>query len=136
MKLPLWLVCKVQKNLNPAVHLRKVATTRGMVASHRVTTLWNTVIGKKVVMTVTGNLLIGFVIAHMFGNLKMLAGSDEINTYPQFLREVGWPEFGYRQLQLVRIVPLLSMTLHISAPVHLTRTSRATRTIEDAPKTR
>src|ERR1700739_2649796 len=85
-------------NLNPAVPLHGDATARSMVASHRVTAFWHTMIGKKVVMAVTGVVLIGFVIAHMFGNLKIFAGADEINAYSRFLREVGMPEFGYGQL--------------------------------------
>jgi succinate dehydrogenase / fumarate reductase, cytochrome b subunit len=69
-----------------------------MVASHRVTAFWHTMIGKKVVMAVTGVVLVGFVIAHMFGNLKIFAGPDEIDAYSRFLREVGMPELGYGQL--------------------------------------
>ena len=52
---------------------------------------WHTMIGKKVVMAVTGVVLVGFVIAHMVGNLKIFTGPDEINAYSRFLREVGSP---------------------------------------------
>ena len=118
------------KNLNPRVHLHGVATTRSVVASHRVTALWNTIIGKKVVMAVTGVILVGFVIAHMLGNLKIFAGPDEINAYSRFLREVGWPAVGDGQLLwFVRIVLLVSVTLHITAAAQLTRMSRAARPI-------
>jgi succinate dehydrogenase / fumarate reductase, cytochrome b subunit len=117
------------KNLNPAVHLRGVATTRTPV-SHRVIALWNTMIGKKVVMAITGIALIGFVIGHMLGNLKIFAGPDEINAYSRFLREVGMPGVSYGQLLwLVRIVLLVCVALHITAAVQLTRMSRAARPI-------
>ena len=55
----------------------------------------------------------GDVIAHMFGNLKIFAGADEIDAYSRFLREVGMPELGYGQLLwLVRVVLLVCVTLH------------------------
>jgi len=117
------------KNLNPAVHLRGVVTTRTPV-SHRVIALWNTMIGKKVVMAITGIALIGFVIGYMLGNLKIFTGAETINAYSRFLREVGTPELEYGQLLwLVRIVLLVCVALHITAAVHLTRMSRAARPI-------
>ncbi len=123
------------KNLSPAVHLHGNATTRSVVVSHRVTAFWHTMIGKKVVMAITGVVLISFLIAHIFGNLKIFAGPDEINAYSRFLREVGMPEFGYGQLLwLVRIVLFVCISLHITAAVQLTRMSRAARPIGYAAK--
>ena len=96
------------------------ATTKA--APYRLLTLWSSVIGKKVVMAVTGAVLIFFVIAHMVGNLKIFSGPEEINAYSRFLREVGWPELGYGQLLwIVRSVLFLCVTLHIIAAVQLTR---------------
>jgi succinate dehydrogenase / fumarate reductase cytochrome b subunit len=86
---------KNAKNLNPVVHRDGVGMTRDVVASNQVLALWRTVIGKKVVMAVTGVVLIGFVIAHMLGNLKIFSGPNEINAYSRFLREVGSPELSY-----------------------------------------
>ena len=123
------------KNSSLAVPLHGDATTRSVVASHRLIAFWHTMIGKKVVMAVTGIVFIGFVIGHVFGNLKIFAGPDQINAYSRFLREVGMPELGYGQLLwLVRIVLLVSVTLHITAAVQLTRMSRAARPIGYAAK--
>ncbi len=83
-------------------------------------------------MAVTGVVLVGFVIVHMVGNLKIFSGPDEINAYSRFLREVGYPGLGYEELLwLVRIVLLVCVTLHITAAIQLTRMSwvRATRRI-------
>lgn len=100
------------------------------MVGNRVLGFWRTVIGKKVVMAVTGVVLVGFVIAHMLGNLKIFAGPDEINAYSRFLREVGTPELSYGQLLwFVRIVLLVCVTLHIMAAIQLTRMSRAARPI-------
>ena len=54
-------------------------------------TLWSSSIGKKVVMAVTGFILVGFVIGHMFGNLKIYYGEEKFNTYALWLRQVGSP---------------------------------------------
>src|SRR5439155_7093194 len=87
-------------------------------------------IGKKVVMAITAIALIGFVIEHMFGNLKVFTGPETINAYSRFLREVGMPELEYSQLLwLVRIFLLICVALHITASVQLTRMSRAARPI-------
>jgi succinate dehydrogenase / fumarate reductase cytochrome b subunit len=100
------------------------------MVGNRLLGFWRTVIGKKVVMAVTGVVLVGFVIAHMLGNLKIFAGPDEINAYSRFLREVGTPELSYGQLLwFVRIVLLVCVTLHIMAAIQLTRMSRAARPI-------
>jgi len=96
------------------------ATTNA--APNRLLVLWSSVIGKKVVMAVTGAVLLLFVIAHMVGNLKIFSGPEEINAYSRFLREVGWPELGYGQLLwIVRSVLFVSVILHITAAVQLTR---------------
>ena len=118
------------KHLDPVVHLGGGATTRSVVAGNRLMALWRTVIGKKVVMAVTGLVLVGFVIGHMLGNLKIFAGPNEINAYSQFLREVGSPALSYGQLLwLVRVVLLICVTLHITAAIQLTRMSWAARPI-------
>ena len=113
-----------------AVGLDGDATKRSKVAGNRVMALWRTLIGKKIVMAVTGVVLIGFIIAHMLGNLKMFSGPDEINAYSKFLREVGQPELAYGQLLwIVRIVLLVCVALHITAAVQLTLMSRAARPV-------
>src|ERR1700681_4831632 len=98
------------------------STAATKAAPNRLLALWSSVIGKKVVMALTGAVLILFVIAHMTGNLKIFSGPLEINAYSRFLREVGWPELGYGQLLwIVRIVLLVCAVLHITAAVQLTR---------------
>jgi succinate dehydrogenase / fumarate reductase cytochrome b subunit len=79
-------------------------------------------IGKKVVMAVTGAVLVLFVLAHMAGNLKIFEGEESINAYSRFLREVAYPELGNGQLLwIVRIVLLACVLLHITAAIQLTR---------------
>jgi succinate dehydrogenase / fumarate reductase cytochrome b subunit len=106
-------------------------TAATKTAPNRLLALWNSVIGKKVVMAVTGAVLILFVIAHMVGNLKIFSGPEEINAYSRFLREVGWPELGYSQLLwIVRSVLLVCVILHVVAAVQLTRMNWRARPVD------
>jgi succinate dehydrogenase / fumarate reductase, cytochrome b subunit len=121
---------KSVSNLETAVHREGVAVTRKVAVTNPIFALWHTQIGKKVVLAVTGVVLVLFVIAHMLGNLKIFTGPDEINAYSRFLREVGTPELGYGQLLwVVRIVLLTCVILHITAAIQLTRMSWAARPI-------
>jgi succinate dehydrogenase / fumarate reductase, cytochrome b subunit len=114
-------------NNSSMTQIDAVTTTRTL-ANHRVIAFWHTIIGKKVVMAVTGVVLILFVIAHMVGNLKIFSGPDEINAYSRFLREVGTPELAYGQLLwVVRITLLACVGLHITAAVQLSRMSWGAR---------
>jgi len=105
-----------------------VAKPRNVWPSNPLAALWGTMVGKKVVMAVTGIVLVGFVIAHMLGNLKIFLGAQAIDTYAAFLRTMGEPLFPYSVLLwVVRIVLLTCVALHIAAAVQLTRMSRAAR---------
>ena len=90
--------------------------------------LWSTMVGKKVVMAVSGIVLVGFVVAHMLGNLKIFLGAEAIDAYAAFLRTMGQPLFPYGgMLWVVRIVLLACVALHVTAAVQLTRMSWAAR---------
>jgi succinate dehydrogenase / fumarate reductase cytochrome b subunit len=104
-------------------------------ATNFITSIWTSIIGKKIVMAVTGAILVLFVLAHMAGNLKIFNGPEEINAYSRFLREVGWPELGYGQLLwAVRIVLLVSVLLHITAAYQLTMINRRARPVDYTAK--
>ena len=97
-------------------------------ASNPAVALWSTMVGKKVVMAVTGFVLVGFVVGHMLGNLKIFLGANAIDTYAVFLRTMGEPLLPYSVLLwIIRIVLLASVALHITAAVQLTRMNRAAR---------
>ena len=48
-------------------------------------------IALKLLMAVSGIIFIGFVLLHMYGNLKAFAGHDAYNEYAQHLRTFGEP---------------------------------------------
>jgi len=80
----------------------------------------NTTIGKKVIMAVSGFVWIGFVFAHMFGNLKIFMGAEHFNAYAEGLRTLGAPFLAYSQaLWLFRIVIILAIVSHVWAALTL-----------------
>lgn len=118
------------KPLASTVAAKDRTLTRGKIPRNPILALWSTEIGKKIVMALTGAVLILFVLAHMVGNLKIFAGPTEINTYSRFLRVVGEPELGYGQLLwIVRIILLACVLLHVLAAYQLTRISHAARPV-------
>jgi succinate dehydrogenase / fumarate reductase, cytochrome b subunit len=95
-----------------------------------VLTLSQTTIGKKVIMAVTGLILVGFTIGHMYGNLHTFEGPTALNEYGAFLREFGHPAVGGEQaLWLIRTVLLVSAVLHIWAALSLWQIDHASRPV-------
>jgi succinate dehydrogenase / fumarate reductase cytochrome b subunit len=78
-------------------------------------------IGKKVVMAVTGFALVGFVVAHMLGNLLVYLGPAALNGYAESLRH--YPAL----LWAARIGLLVAAALHVWAAYSLTMMNRAAR---------
>jgi succinate dehydrogenase / fumarate reductase cytochrome b subunit len=83
-------------------------------------------IGRKVLMAVTGLVLVGFVVVHMLGNLQMfLPDHEAMNRYGRFLREL----LHGGGLWATRAVLLAAVLLHVGAAWSLTRTNRKARPI-------
>jgi succinate dehydrogenase cytochrome b subunit len=92
------------------------------------TSLWRSTIGKKYVMAVTGLIWFGYLIVHLWGNLKIYAGPTFLNDYGGFLRTVGEPFFGFSQLLWVaRIILIPAFIIHIWAAIQLTTRDNASR---------
>src|SRR6476619_7194802 len=76
--------------------------------------LYRSSIGKKTLMALTGLVWIGYVVAHMYGNLKAFQGSEHFNAYAEGLRELGAPGFGYLHLlTIARIGLVAALLIHI-----------------------
>src|SRR3954467_2802064 len=81
-------------------------------------------LGKKYIMSITGFALVGFVVAHMVGNLQVFLGAEAINRYGYFLQsnvELLWP---------ARISLLVIVFLHIWSAIRLTAENRAARPVQ------
>lgn len=75
--------------------------------------LFKSSIGRKIVMAVTGLVLLGFVTGHLIGNFHVFGAPEEINGYAHFLQGLG------PVLWLVRLFLLACVGLHIWAAVVL-----------------
>jgi succinate dehydrogenase / fumarate reductase cytochrome b subunit len=97
--------------------------------------LWDSSVGKKLVMAVTGIVLFGYVVLHLWGNLKIFAGPQALNGWGAFLRVFGSPVFGSSEvLWLVRVLLMTCLVLHVVAAVQLSRRDLAGRRVGYAVK--
>src|SRR5678815_3198401 len=82
---------------------------------------WRTTVGKKMVMAISGVVMVVFLIGHLAGNLLVFRGPEAMDAYAAFLRrEIA-------ALWLVRAILLVSVVLHIVAAIQLTLLDRAAR---------
>ena len=84
---------------------------------------YNSTIGKKVVMAVTGLILLGFVVMHLLGNLQIFLGPEKFNEYAAFLQSIS------ELLWIARTVLLVSLVLHVITAFLLKKTNRDARKV-------
>lgn len=85
--------------------------------------LWRSTVGKKIVMALTGGIGVGYLVAHMFGNLQVFAGAGKINAYAALLKSnVGL-------LWTARSILIAAVILHIGAAYQLARISLRSRPV-------
>lgn len=89
---------------------------------------YSATIGKKIVMALSGLILVGFVVGHMAGNLGVLRGAESFNHYAKLLR-TSMP-----LLWAVRTVLFLSAALHFRAALQLYSLKAAARPVPYAKK--
>jgi succinate dehydrogenase / fumarate reductase cytochrome b subunit len=78
-------------------------------------------VGKKMIVAITGIILILFVIGHLLGNLQIFIGPDWINGYSEHLRDLG------PLLWLIRIFLLATVITHIYVTIQLAIENRRAR---------
>ena len=90
--------------------------------------LYRSSVGRKFVMALSGVAIIGFVIAHLLGTLKIFLGAEETNAYGLALRELGGHLVPDRHLLwLLRIGLAGSFAVHLHAAFSLDRRNRRAR---------
>ena len=87
----------------------------------RLIRLFSTSIGRKLLMAVTGVLLLGFLVAHMLGNMSVFQGADSLNAYAAWLQ-------GHPFLWLMRGALAAVFFIHVWVAVVLSLENRAART--------
>lgn len=70
-------------------------------------------IGQKVVMALSGLIIIGFILGHLLGNMLVFAGPDALNSYAYFLKHN--PEI----LWTTRIILFIAFVSHIFTAIKL-----------------
>jgi len=85
--------------------------------------LWESSVGKKAVMGVTGLILVAYLITHVAANLLVFEGPTRLNAYAAVLHQTGALLWG------ARLVLLVAVILHIVAAVQLTRRRQAARPV-------
>jgi len=89
----------------------------------RVARFYESTIGKKAIMAVTGLVLFGYLIAHMLGNLQFFLGPAVMNHYAETLHNNPALLWG------ARAVLLISVVLHIWSSVQLSMIKREARPV-------
>lgn len=85
--------------------------------------LFTSSIGKKILMALTGLVLIGFVTGHLIGNLQIFLPPQAINLYAHRLESLG------ALLWAIRIFLLVCVVIHIWLAIKLTLENRAARPV-------
>ena len=80
---------------------------------NRLRLLWDSSIGKKTIMAVTGLVWVAYLVTHMLANLLVFQGPAKINAYSAFLHGTGGA------LWAARLVLLVALVLHVVAAVQL-----------------
>ena len=94
----------------------------------RRTPVWASQRVLKATMAVTGTIMALFVVVHMIGNLKVLAGPEAFNGYAAWLREVAYPLLPHEGLLwAMRLALGACIVLHVAAGITLWRRARGAR---------
>ncbi len=83
--------------------------------------LFREMVGRKIIMSITGLLLIVFVFIHLLGNLSVFSGPDGINAYAKMLHSLG------PFLWVFRLIMAAALGLHMVFGILLTLENRASR---------
>jgi succinate dehydrogenase / fumarate reductase cytochrome b subunit len=93
---------------------------------------WDSTIGKKVAVAISGAVLVAYLVLHMVGNLNSLYGAGDgdprVDDYAHWLRTFGQPLLPYEtMLWAVRVLLLGALIVHVTGVVQLTKRNRAAR---------
>ena len=94
-------------------------------------TYWSSSIGKKLVVALTGIVLVLFLAGHLIGNLVVFMGPEPFNQYAYFLHHM----LHGMGIWVFRVVMLVMVVAHIVATIALTRQNRAARKSYEHPAT-
>lgn len=108
--------------------MNAAATTSSFPIVSRV---WKSSIGRKMIVALTGLVLVLFLAGHLSGNLLVFVGREAFNDYAQFLHHA----LHGAGVWIARIGLLVAVVLHIAATISLTRENKAARQPYAHPET-
>ncbi len=104
-----------------------------VVVAVRERTRARSTVSLKILMAVTGLLLVLFLFAHMAGNLKIFVGAESFDHYAHWLRTIGTPllpESWYLWIQRAGLT--VALIGHVTAATMLARRARKARPVRYA----
>ncbi|MEI5103039.1 succinate dehydrogenase [Streptomyces sp. PmtG] len=85
-------------------------------------TVWDSTVGKKTVMAVSGLIMLLYLVAHMVGNLKIFFGPGDFNHYAHWLRTLGEPVMRWEwTLWVVRVGLVAAVVAHAVSAYQLSK---------------
>jgi len=103
----------------------QVTTARSLTPAQRRAAAVRSTAALKVAMAISGLIMVLYLLAHMYGNLKVFAGRVVFDGYADHLRTIGEPFLpAGGALWIIRVVLLVSVVIHIYAAVTLWRHAR------------
>ena len=81
-------------------------------------TLINNMVGRKIIMSITGLAMSFYVVMHLLGNMSFFSGPDGINAYAKMLHSLG------PFLWIVRLIMAAALGLHMVFGIQLTLENR------------
>lgn len=90
---------------------------------------FHTMIGKKILVALTGLFMIIFLLAHLAGNLEIYAGPAAINHYSALLRTMP------KILWSLRLALIASIIIHVYLTISLTSHNKSARALGYSIKT-
>ncbi len=80
-------------------------------------------VGRKILMAVTGLILVSFICVHLLGNMSLFIGADALNAYAHKLQSLGpivW---------IFRLVMLAVLAVHVTFGIALTMENWSARPV-------
>jgi succinate dehydrogenase / fumarate reductase cytochrome b subunit len=116
-----------------------VATVTQQPAQRRApkTGIFSLSVVKKIIMAVSGIIMVLFLIAHMIGNLHVFQGAASFNEYSEWLRSFGEPALPPRTvLTVIEIGLVVSVLAHMWAAFSLWKQAKRARPVPYVKKKR
>ncbi len=97
----------------------------------RIFHFYQSLIGKKVIVAITGAIMVGFLLLHVYGNFHVYFGAQKINEYSEWLRTFGTHLFGKGGLLwIIRIIVGGALILHVITVAQLIAHNKAARPVK------